>query len=197
MFLLALTAIVGVIDTGTPRGENIEIVSKHTDSAAVNDFNHGLYTVRSIQEAGPVKIIYASPFKKPKDNNARGNEVEIDWEQVFWAVNSFKKRGVKYICTNFNTTDREGAEWFADLAQKNGMIVVASLGNNASEAALPASIPGVVAVLGHEQVHKVSNERVKRADYIVSGKVQHQIRGSSFAAARVCGQLAMKESGHE
>jgi len=190
--LLALAAVVGMFEAGEP-GTNKDIdVEVIEVTSTPKSIAHGRYAIDKLaQGAGGdrVRVIYANPFREDPKNPGATN-VSIDWHVIVRGMIAMKKAGAKYVCTSFTTTDAERSRDLKSVADQLGMILVASLGNGELDRPYPAMVPGVIAVLGVEQSTSVSREVRDRADYKLSGTVRPGVRGSSFAAARVCGQLA-------
>jgi len=132
-------------------------------------------------------VLYVNAFEADA-STSRANEVIVDWPVIVQAMIAFKKRGVKYVCTTFSDNDSENAVKVTSFAHQLGLVIVASLGNGETKTPYPAMLPNVVAVLGSEA--KVVKNLRARADYTISGQLTADVRGSSFAAARMCGQLS-------
>ena len=189
--------VIGMFDAGSfsnaPRGIELEKVG---GVAAPTSFDHSKYVLAAFNRGyrakknDTLRILYASPFEVDPDAK-NPNEVILDWNTMFKAMVEMKKRGVTLICTTFGSDDSFGAEKMVKFAGDLGMTVVASLGNGETTTPYPAMMPGVIAVLGSEA--NVDRSVRKRADYTISGQID-DVRGSSFAAAEVCGRMARQQS---
>lgn len=193
--VMAQEVLVGLVDSGQIADRDTATVKVETiDSVAKpHSFKHADVMIDSIDSAvdQKVHILYVSAFETDPEAK-RKNESILDYQTMYRGMIKMKKAGVKYICTAFDGSDEDGSKDLVGFANQLGMILVTSMGNDDNDTPYPAMLPGTVAVVSKEYRYmKHRSEAFKsRIDYTETGIVSKDVRGSSYAAARVCGKLA-------
>lgn len=193
MSLVAAGAlIIAVVDGGIPTGvPNLEIVESVSDPSPID---HGQKIVDAIVAEIPAgteyHILYASAFEGEADEDGA---IVMDWSIMTHAMVKFRDAGATHVCTSFTGEDVDTGRVVADFAEKLGLTIVASLGNDDRQTPRLATLEGVVGVLASEYRHPIdpASEFAKAIDYRASGVLPSGSQGSSFAAARVCMHLAL------
>lgn len=145
--------------------------------------NHGTIIADIIRKQAPnadVRIIYIS--KTPEIN------AWVAAQAIYEAVN----KGADIINLSFGGPDYSGALADAvDYAIKRGVIVVAAAGNDGGLTPnYPAALPGVISVGALDRNGNIANYSNLCADCFAPGDVALGLRGTSFAAPYVAGQIA-------
>lgn len=176
--LLATAIVVGVIDAGPPADVETVAVSPHPTGS-----DHGSKIVQAIREETPdARILFADPFE---------GDMVMDWQIMMRAMIEFKRQGVTHVCTAFTGEDIENASVVAEFADKLGLTIVASMGNDERQTPRLATMPNVVGVIHSEYAHPYRNPAWADAiDYTVSGVIEGGSQGASFASAKVCAKLS-------
>ena len=176
-FLLAAAIVIGVIDAGPPA--DVETVAMSPDPT---NSDHGTKIVQAIREEVPdARILFADPFE---------GDMIMDWQVMMRAMIEFKRQGVTHVCTAFTGEDIENASVVAQFADKIGVTIVASMGNDDRQTPRLATMPNVVGVIHSEYRYRYHNAAWADAiDYTVSGKIKGGSQGASFASAKVCANL--------
>lgn len=201
-FILFLSASIGVIDGGMgsmPKLNNVEINIVDNDKGPLAKSDSGRSHAADViymisQGYKPTKtdkltVYYSTPFSyiKTKDSH----EMSVDWVKMENLLQTFKDAGVVYVCTTFVTTDKKNSIEFMNKAKELGLVVVTSLGNNEIKTPYPAMLPDTISVLDTNIINPVLK---KKATHTINGEVKIGTKivtsGSSFAAAKITGQLA-------
>lgn len=188
----AAVLVIAVVDGGIPMDvPNLEIVESVSNPSPID---HGQKVVDAIVSEIPAgteyRILYASAFEGEADDDGA---IVMDWSIMTQAMVKFRDAGATHVCTSFTGEDVDTGRVVADFAEKLGLTIVASMGNDDRQTPRLATLEGVVGVLADEYRHPIdpASEFAKAIDYRASGALPSGSRGSSFAAARVCVRLAM------
>ena len=199
--------VIGVMDTAISGKYSVPVQSrdfvpagyKGGSQSTKDGREHGDASVASVINGagGNANILHANIFV-----NTPNGGLASSWTSAKRGLDWFHANGVKYVCTNFVLPETEDVRGFVDYAEQLGMKIVTTIGdtNNMTDMPYPASDPRTIATRpdGGKMIRGMKGDVLRLAKYTSSpvatadGNMtgDKPAEGSSFAAARVCGQLA-------
>jgi hypothetical protein len=190
----AIAAPVGVIDGAPGKGEPVDAVRGFARGAPLPS-NHGSAVVSLLRGAGVRRVLAADAYgSDPAGGSALAIVRAHDW---------LAENGARVISISLVGPRNAALEKAIGAVQRNGMVIVAAVGNDgpAAPPAYPASYPGVVAVTGVDRRDRplIEAGRALHLDYAAPGAdvrgrnkagKWNALRGTSYAVPLVAARVA-------
>lgn len=207
---VAATTSIGVVDTRVDARDGVVISRafvppgyEDASEPTADGRDHGTAVVDTVVDGfrkrdrdTPVRILHANIYVRGPDG-----ALATSWPRALLALDWFKSEGVRFICTSFVSDYTKGAAAFVDRAVALGLTIVAPVSNpdaRLSGLPYPASDARVIAVGSDDEIIRPRIARKIRAlarvnmSPLAAGTTGKAVAGTSFAAARACGQMAAR-----